>query len=217
MFINPRFYCIMSDKERFYIKGGLPMVLLFATVENDYSRDKLEQLYCKYHKLVYHIAYNILKDSHLAQDVVQSVFIKLIDNLDKIDNIDCNKTKAFIVIISRNLSINLYRKRNRQNNIGLENLEEVLPDSRQSIDEKIIGNEVLDWISYNIKKLHEPYADILTLKYFYHYTDKEIAQLLDISHENVRTRLHRARQSLIKLLLEEKGGEVDEQFVNTKT
>ena len=149
------------------------------------------------------------------QDVVQSVFIKLIDNLDKIDNIDCTK-EAFIVII-RNLSINLYRKRNRQNNIGLENLEEVLPDSRQSIDEKIIGNEVLDWISYNIKKLHEPYADILTLKYFYHYTDKEIAQLLDISHENVRTRLHRARQSLIKLLLEEKGGEVDEQFVNTKT
>lgn len=191
-------------------------MILFMTIENDYSRDKLEQLYCKYHKLVYHIAYNILKDPHLAQDVVQSVFIKLIDNLDKIDQIDCNKTKAFIVIISRNLSINLYRKRNRQNDMGLENLEDVLPDSSQSIDEKIISNEVLDRISCKIKKLHEPYADILTLKYYYQYSDKEIAQLLDITHENVRTRLHRARQSLIKLLLEDEGWDEDVQFVNTK-
>lgn len=191
-------------------------MILFMTIENDYSRDKLEQLYCKYHKLVYHIAYNILKDPHLAQDVVQSVFIKLIDNLDKIDQIDCNKTKAFIVIISRNLSINLYRKRNRQNDMGLENLEEFLPDNSQSIDEKIISNEVLDRISCKIKKLHEPYADILTLKYYYQYSDKEIAQLLDITHENVRTRLHRARQSLIKLLLEDEGWDEDVQFVNTK-
>lgn len=191
-------------------------MILFMTIENDYSRDKLEQLYCKYHKLVYHIAYNILKDPHLAQDVVQSVFIKLIDNLDKIDQIDCNKTKAFIVIISRNLSINLYRKRNRQNDMGLENLEEFLPDNSQSIDEKIISNEVLDRISCKIKKLHEPYADILTLKYYYQYSDKEIAQLLDITHENVRTRLHRARQSLIKLLLADEGWDEDVQFANTK-
>ncbi|NLZ54121.1 MAG: RNA polymerase sigma factor [Thermoanaerobacteraceae bacterium] len=142
------------------------MMLLFTTIENDYSRDKLELLYCKYHKFVYHIAYSILKDCHLAQDVVQSVFIKLIDNIDKIDKIDCNKTKAFIVIISRNLSINLYRKRNKHNVVELENLEEVLPDSSQSIDDKIISDEVLDRISWNIKKLNEPYADILTLKYF---------------------------------------------------
>lgn len=215
MFINPRFYYIMLDK---YIlcKRGFSMVLLFTTIEDSYSRDKIEQLYCKYHKLVYHIAYNILRDSHLAQDVTQSVFIKLIENLDKIDEVDCNKTKAFIVIISRNLSINLYRKRNRQNDMGLENLEEFLPDNSQSIDEKIISNEVLDRISCKIKKLHEPYADILTLKYYYHYSDKEIAQLLDITHGNVRTRLHRARQSLIKLLLEDEGWDEDVQFVNTK-
>jgi len=192
------------------------MVLLFTTIEDSYSRDKIEQLYCKYHKLVYHIAYNILKDSHLAQDVTQSVFIKLIENLDKIDEVDCNKTKAFIVIISRNLSINLYRKRNRQNDMRLENLENVLPDSSQSIDEKIINNELFDRIFCKIKKLHQPYADILTLKYYYHYSDKEIAQLLDITHENVRTRLHRARQSLIKLLLEDEGWDEDVQFVNTK-
>ncbi len=124
-------------------------MLLFSTIEDDYSRDKLEELYYKYHKYVYKIAYNILNDSYLAQDVVQSVFIKLIENIDKIDRIECNKTKAFIVIITRNLSINLYRKRNSHKNMVLENIEDVICDTSQPIDERIISEEILDRISHN--------------------------------------------------------------------
>ena len=184
-------------------KWGLSMMFLFAAIEDDYSRSKLEALYNKYHTYMYRVAYSVLKDSFLAQDVVHSVFIKLIDNLDKIDEIDCNKTKAFIVIITRNLSINFYRERNKRKDIGLEYIDNILPDNSRPIDEIIIGAETLDMISSNIKKLYEPYADILSLKYFFHYSDKEIAELLDITHANVRTRLHRARQSLIKLLLED--------------
>lgn len=192
------------------------MVFLFAAIEDEYSRNKLEALYNKYHKHMYRVAYSILKDSFLAQDVVHSVFIKLIDNLDKIDEIDCNKTKAFIVIITRNLSINLYRDRNRRNDIGLEDLENVLPDDNLPIDEIIIHAEILDKISLKMKELHEPYADILSLKYFYHYSDQEIAELLDITHANVRTRLHRARQNLMKLLLENEGWEENEWLVRPK-
>ncbi|MFY9278647.1 MAG: sigma-70 family RNA polymerase sigma factor [Caldicoprobacterales bacterium] len=124
-------------------------MLLFSTIEDDYSRDKLEELYYKYHKYVYKIVYNILNDSYLAQDVVQSVFIKLIENIDKIDRIECNKTKAFIVIITRNLSINLYRKRNSHKNMVLENIEDVICDTSQPIDERIISEEILDRISHN--------------------------------------------------------------------
>lgn len=187
------------------IKGrGISMMIVFAAIEDEYSRNKLEALYNKYHKHMYRIAYSILKDSYLAQDVVQSVFIKLIDNLDKIDEIDCNKTKAFIVIITRNLSINFYRERSRRKDVGIENLENILSDDSRPIDEIVIGAETLDRISANIKKLNKAYADIITLKYFFHYSDKEIAGLLDITHANVRTRLHRARQSLMKLLMEDK-------------
>jgi RNA polymerase sigma-70 factor (ECF subfamily) len=81
--------------------------------------------------------------------VVQSVFIKLIENIDKIDRIECNKTKAFIVIITRNLSINLYRKRNSHKNMVLENIEDVICDTSQPIDERIISEEILDRISHN--------------------------------------------------------------------
>jgi RNA polymerase sigma-70 factor (ECF subfamily) len=41
---------------------------------------------------------------------------------------------------------------------------------------------------------------VMGLKYLQGYTDAEIANLLDISHANVRVRLHRARRQLSELL-----------------
>lgn len=53
-----------------------------------------------------------------------------------------------------------------------------------------------------LTQLNKDYAEILTLKYYYDFKDMEIADALNISHENVRTRLHRARKALLKLMTE---------------
>ena len=55
-----------------------------------------------------------------------------------------------------------------------------------------------------IKELDSKYGDVLVLKYFYDYRDKEIAHTLGISIENVKIRLHRG-----KALLKKKLSEVD--------
>lgn len=179
------------------------MLLLLAAIEDKCKQNKLEALYEMYHLDMFRVAYRVLNDYHLAQDAVQSAFINLIDNLDKIDQVDCNKTRAFVVIITRNISINLYRKRKRQKDVLLEDVENILPDNSQFIDEKIINAELFERLSSKIKDLYAPYADILSLRYFYHYSDKKIAEILGITHENARIRLYRAKQSLIKLLMKD--------------
>ena len=187
------------------------MLSLFMTIQhendqnNQSNQNKLEALYEKYRLDMFKVAYRVLKDYHLAQDAVQSAFIKLLNNLDNIEQIDSRKTRAFVIIVTRNISINFYRKRQRQNNVVLEDIENILADESQFIDDKIINAELLDKITLKIKNLYEPYADILTLRYLYHYSDKEIAELLGISHENVRTRLHRAKRSLIKEIMKDEG------------
>jgi RNA polymerase sigma-70 factor (ECF subfamily) len=45
-------------------------------------------------------------------------------------------------------------------------------------------------------KLKPIYAEVLGLRYSFEYSDIEIAELLGISHDTVRTRLHRARKQL---------------------
>lgn len=176
------------------------MLSLFASIEDEQSRSKLEDLYTRYSRDMFKVAFRILDDYQLAQDAVQSAFINLIDNIDKIEEINCNRTRAFVVIIVRNIAINLYRKRKKQNDMALDDIDEILPDNRETVDENIINEETFNRIAAIIKELHPTYADVISLKYFYYYSDKEIGKLLNISPENVRIRLHRARQSLIKLL-----------------
>ena len=65
--------------------------------------------------------------------------------------------------------------------------------------------EMLSVVKEKIKLLYPPYADIIALRYTYEYSEKEISIMLDISMQNVRVRLHRARNSLIKLIDMDKG------------
>ena len=137
-------------------------------------------------------------------EVLQSAFVNLINCLDKIEEINSNKTRAYLVIIVRNISIDLYRKRNKQYDIVLDDIEDILPDGSMPLDEKIINAEMFSRISSKIQELHKAYSDIISLKYFYSHSDSEIAKLLNITQENVRIRLYRARQSLIKILSQDR-------------
>lgn len=67
-----------------------------------------------------------------------------------------------------------------------------------SITENIEAKEICE----KIMLLPDIHRDILNLKIYYEYPDKEIADLLGISHQVVRKRLQRARMALEKLLKE---------------
>lgn len=169
------------------------------------STKKLENLYLKYKRIMYNISYGILHDYQLAQDAVQMSFIKIIENIKKIDEVDCNKTKAFVVIICRNISINIYNKRKHNSALPIDEIEELLSDNSSDLEEQLINIESLSLLKEKIKAIYEPYADIITLKYIFDYSEKEISKILDISEKNVRVRLHRAKNSLIKLIKAEEG------------
>jgi len=54
-----------------------------------------------------------------------------------------------------------------------------------------------------LKQLHQPYLDILTLRYYYEHEIKEISNLLDITDNNVYVRIHRALTALKEILKKE--------------
>lgn len=173
-----------------------------------HSISKVEALYLKYNRILYNIAYRILNNHQLAQEAVQVSFIKIIENIVKIEEIDCNKTKAFLVIICRNISINIYNKQKHNNLLLIDDFDESIPDNSFNIDEQLINLEMLSLLKEKIKMLYEPYADIITLKYIFDYSEKEISKILDISEQNARVRLCRAKKSLIKLIQEDEGVDV---------
>ena len=91
----------------------------------DYEeQEKFDQLYNAYSKLMYYIAFDVLKDESLAQDAVQEAFINISKSFSKIKEKDCQKLKGFIVVVIRRVAINMYNKRKRNNVVSFEELYE---------------------------------------------------------------------------------------------
>ena len=72
--------------------------MIMETVDTVAKKRKVEQLYEKYQKLMYVVAYHILNHH---QDAVLESWEKIIRHMDKIDHIDSPKTKSFLVILEK--------------------------------------------------------------------------------------------------------------------
>lgn len=178
------------------------MLFFLAMILNEPQRSKLEEVYHRHGPSMYKVALRILNDEHLAQDAVHEAFIRISKSLHKINEVNCNKTQAFVVIITRNISIDIYRRRKNRSGLPLEEIEQ-FSDSGPSLEELVIDNTLFDAMVTKVKELPDLYADIIALKYFYHYDYEEIALILNISVENARTRMYRAKQSLIRRISQE--------------
>jgi RNA polymerase sigma-70 factor, ECF subfamily len=167
----------------------------------DISRPKneiLEELFIKYSNLMFFVAFDILKDRYLAEDAVQKAFLKLEKSKMIIDSTSSNRTRSFVVIVIRNVSITmLNNSRKELRSIEGDGFEE-LPDNNLLPLELLINKEKVSQIKNNLSKIDNKYADVFLLRYFDEYSISEIASLLDISEQLVRVRLHRAKKSLLE-------------------
>lgn len=171
------------------------MFIFGIVIDDDFTRHKIEEMYRMYRKLLFYTAYCILKDYHEAEDVVHTAIIKICDHIDKIEDIKCNKTKAFLVIIVRNIAINVYNKKRRLTDIHMEKLVD-LNDNYINPEEYMLKIENAEWVARKLAQINSEYADILVLRYTYQFSIEEIAYLLNTTEGNVRVKLHRARKAL---------------------
>lgn len=173
------------------------MLIYLSMIETEENKSKFEQIYNKYKQIMFFVANRVLRDEYLSEDAVHQAFIRVIDNLDKIDKIDCHKTKGFIVIIVENIAIDFYRKRKRENNISFDEVEFYIRDIKTESD--FIINDVEE----AILKLPINYSVVLRLKYSQGYSNKEISKILKISEGNVRRRISRGKKKLAEILAKE--------------
>lgn len=145
------------------------MLPFLMAVEDVESRDLLEKIYRAYHKEMFYIANDILKNSHDASDVVQTSIIKLIPYIEKIDDVKCNKTKYLIVTIVKNTAIDLYRKKCNSSLLELEVAEDIPDSISESMEEFVIRLSDAKMIAEKLAQLSPEYADVLTLKYYFEF------------------------------------------------
>lgn len=171
---------------------------LIALCKNNNQKAQFE-IYNRYSKAMYNIAYRIVKDEHFAQDVMQEGFLKAFTKIN-----DYKQEVAFGAWLKKiviNYSIDFYKKNNA---FQMEDLNKTLykiEEDNSILSENIDLNslkvqQVLDTIS----SLKDNYRMVLTLFYIEGYDQEEICEILNISYANCRTTLSRAKESLRKKL-----------------
>ncbi|MVB10008.1 hypothetical protein CAFE_06790 [Caprobacter fermentans] len=84
------------------------LIFFLSMLETDEDKNKFTLLYEKYRKLLFYVANQILKDDYLSEDAVHQTFLKIIDNLEKISEVDCHKTKSYLHHILLSSATNIY-------------------------------------------------------------------------------------------------------------
>lgn len=147
------------------------------------KESSFRKVYYSYNRLVYYIAYSILKNVDEAEDATQDTFIRLMDNIDKYE--EKGKLKQFISSIAKSVSLDYYRK--RKNNF------DPFDDNIESDDSK--KYDVLLTLDMTLEKDE---AHIVALHLIYDYTFKEIAEEFETSIGMIQAKYYKALEKLRK-------------------
>ncbi|HZK21946.1 MAG TPA: sigma-70 family RNA polymerase sigma factor [Oscillospiraceae bacterium] len=194
----------ICESEHNYTDTRRSVVLSFylSLLDTEEEKSKMEILYHTYNGLMLKIAFDILNDYDLSNDALHNAFLKIVRHLDKLDENPCHKTKAYMVLVIESVSKNMYNKRKRQDSTSYDELEYDIPDNKDFEDE-ISSKSTVEYVYKKIELLPKIYKDVLTLKFVNDLSDKEIAEILEISNSAARKRLERAKIKLTELLNKE--------------
>ena len=177
-------------------------MILFMSINSEKDKSKMEQIWEVHRTTMLKTAYRILGKHCDAECAAQESCEKIIRNLSKIKEISSCETRAYIVSIVRNTSLDILRKGKREMDRHDE-LHENIPSEDISIPDSLIGGERYEAIMEAIENLPDHLKDVIYLCLVHNHSHKEVAELLSITEANSRMRLTRAKRKIIKRL----GGE----------
>ena len=152
------------------------------------SHMDLEQIFHDHRTRVFRAAYRIAGNVNDAEDVLQTVFLRLArrDDPGAVQNLDSYLYRAAI-----NAALDLLRSRKAGANVPLDDAAPRDLASNHTAELKV-------WFRQAIAKLSERHAEMFALRYIEGYDNREIAQMLNTSQAVVAVTLHRTRGQLQK-------------------
>lgn len=144
-----------------------------------------------YSDMMFRVAYNITCNREDAFDVCQDVFMNLMKNKNKIQS-DAH-LKAWLIRVTVNCAKNFKGQAYNRYTVPIDDINGAKTDN---LDDKLV-------LTACVQKLPEKYKTAIYLFYYENMSINEIAKVLDIGDNTVKTRLARGRDKLKKILEKE--------------
>lgn len=174
-----------------------------------------EALVARYEKGLYNLAFRMVPDREDAMDIVQEVFLKVHQALPGFRGDSRFSTWVYRVCV--NASLDFLRKKQKIQtysldeplNYGESQVVKEVPGDGMSVEDLVENMSLGHRILSLIQELDPAYRTMIVLCDIQGHTYQEIAEILDISVGTVKSRLHRARNMVRRLMSEE---QLEEQF-----
>ncbi|MBC8586852.1 RNA polymerase sigma factor [Paratissierella segnis] len=159
------------------------------------NQQAFEEFVIEYRKEAVNFAANILKDYHIAEDIVQDSFAFIYVYRERIR--EYSTLKSYLFSIIHNRAIDYIRKNNRNITIDLDAISTFSPE------EQILDKERRKSFIKSFNSLNEKYKVVLYLYGFQELSYKEISEVVGISLAQVKINIFRGRKKLKTLYNEE--------------
>ncbi|MCK9326898.1 MAG: sigma-70 family RNA polymerase sigma factor [Bacteroidales bacterium] len=174
----------------------------YVLVEQYIAGDQacIEELITRHKNRVYTYILLIVRNPHLAEDIFQDTFIKVIKSLKMGKYHDKGKFLSWVLRIAHNLIIDHYRKQKLLNTVSNDSGEVDLFNNKKlsesTIEETIVFDQTMEDVRRLVDALPEDQRQVVYLRHYCGLSFKEIADQTGVS---INTALGRMRYALINM------------------
>lgn len=170
------------------------------TIQNDMKY--FQELITPFYDFLYKFIYCIVHNKMLAEDIFQTTLLKGYEHFGELN--DSNNFKSWMFSIGRNEAISTLRKYRRDVSIDITEHEGIIDNDDFFPEEYLIRNELKVAVIDAINHLDDMDREIVILRYYTGLKFEEIAEVLNINYNTIRTR-HRIIKNKIFKYLEQHG------------
>lgn len=161
------------------------------------DRGAFARLVAAYQGPVYNLCYRMLGSAPEAEDAAQETFVRVYAKLHTYQ--PDRKLSSWIFSIASHYCIDRLRRRHGDAlSLDDEAVATVLPARQAGPEESALRNEVRDEVQAAVNRLEPAYRVPLILRYWHELSYNEIAEVMGLTVQAVKSRLHRARLQMIE-------------------
>jgi RNA polymerase sigma-70 factor (ECF subfamily) len=168
-------------------------------------------IFDQYHDRLKKFVTITVKNEWVADDIVQEVFVRAQSKIDTLK--DNHKIGSWLFRIAYRQCMDHFRKERRKAPEEVEDFPEADASSSSTMQKKLEQHQMSVCVQNQMLLLPENYRTVIWLFDVLGFTLEEAADILELSVENVKIRLHRARKKLKSILSQKCSFEKDERNV----
>ena len=162
------------------------------------DNDAFEYLFNRYRDAIHRLFVQRLGGVNDADDLLQETFIKVYINLHRYST--AYTFGQWVYTIARNTFIDFVRR--RQDDLSIDERFSSPPSTTPTPEESVINPQQRHQIELCIARLPENYRRLIRMRFFDESSDEEIAVKLSLPLGTVKTQIHRARERMCRLIVE---------------